>query len=247
MTIIVEAMSKNFEGSVKMNEILSAYHLLVGGIEARANEDDSERSYGGIIRAGKGLLVENMTKRIIEIAWGELGGNADRLSFEKQTRKLPISKDYVENLRSDEVRKYILNHIENYFYTLKTDVHCSIDDELVVGVECKAYTENAMMKRILVDFTLMKHAWPKLHCFLIQLESQLGGDYSVPSKSLKLGSPSTHTLFSYFDVDLEIVTLLEGERKVDKAIHKPGHYKELTRQSLEYAVGQFKSVLAQYV
>jgi hypothetical protein len=231
----------------KINEIIKAYNLIVRGIEATANDDDSERAYGGIIRAGKGMLVENITKLILEIAWIKLGGNPNRISFEKQTKKLPIRKDYIDLLPNDEIKNYIHDNISSYYYTLKTDVHCNIDGELVIGVECKAYTENAMMKRILVDFTLMKHAWPNLNCYLIQLESQLGGDYSLPQKKIKYGSASTHTLFSYFDVEIEIVTLLEGERKVDKAIHKPEFFKELTRQSLENAIIQFQSALKKYL
>lgn len=231
----------------KIDEIISAYNLLVIGIEAKAKNDESERAYGGIIRAGKGILVENITKLILEIAWHKIGGKADRINFEKQTKKLPIREEYINQLTNAEVKNFILENLDNYYYTLKTDVHCNIDGELAIGVECKAYTENAMMKRILVDFTLMKHAWPNLNCFLIQLESQLGGDYSLIQKTIKTGSPSTHTLFSYFSVDLEIVTLLEGERKIDKAIHKPDYYKELTRAALDNAVAQFQGALKKFL
>jgi hypothetical protein len=93
-----------------------------------------------------------------------------------------------------------------------------VDDQFKLAVECKAYTENAMLKRILVDFTLLKQVYPNLKFILLQLESQLGGDYSS-GKIIKYGSPSTHTLLSYFDIDLNIITLLEGERKVDQPIH----------------------------
>jgi hypothetical protein len=231
----------------KIDEIISAYNLLVKGIEAKANDDESERAYGGIIRAGKGMLVENITKLILEIAWNKIGGNSERINFEKQTKKLPIRREYLDGLNNKEVSQYILDNIDNYFYTLKSDVHCNIDGKFAIGVECKAYTENAMIKRILVDFTLMKYAWPNLNCYLIQLESQLGGDYSSIQKPLTTGSPSTHTLLSYFNVDLKIITLLEGERKVDKAIHKPNHYKELTRESLEKAIKQFQNSLKKFL
>ena len=39
-----------------VDEILKAYEILVKGIEADANNDE-ERAFGGIIRAGKGKLV----------------------------------------------------------------------------------------------------------------------------------------------------------------------------------------------
>jgi hypothetical protein len=82
-----------------------------------------------------------------------------------------------------------------------------------------------------------------LHCVLFQLESQLGGDYSQPNKDIILGSYSTHTLLSYFDVDLIIITLLEGERKVDKPIHKKEYYKELRPENLYKAIDVFKQLL----
>ena len=99
------------------------------------------------------------------------------------------------------------------------------------------------MKRILVDFTLLKQVYTNLHCVLLQLESQLGGDYSDFGKKVTLGSYSTHTLLSYFDIDLNIITLLEGERKVDKPIHKPEFFKELGQESLLEAIEVLKNLL----
>ena len=51
--------------------------------------------------------------------------------------------------------------------------------------------------------------------YLVQLESQLGGDYSELN-DITYGSPATHALLSHVDVELKIITLLKGERKVDK-------------------------------
>ena len=73
-----------------------------------------------------------------------------------------------------------------------------------------------MIKRILVDFHLLKTKVPNLLCYLFQLESQLGGDYSSEVKNPK-GSSPTHTLMSYFsDVDLNIVTLFPQRKKTDE-------------------------------
>ena len=73
-----------------------------------------------------------------------------------------------------------------------------------------------MLKRILVDFHLLKTLYPHLTCCLFQLESQLGGDYADLPET-PFGSRATHSIMSYFDdVDLHIVTFLKGERKVDK-------------------------------
>jgi len=227
-------------------EVKKAYEILVRGIDDKAKDND-ERAYGGVIRAGKGLLVEGIAKNLVEIAWDELGGNTKRLSFHHENTKIPLRLEYLSRIRPKEVSDYIRAHIDQYFYGLKTDIHVNIDGFFVIGIECKAYTENAMLKRILVDFTLLKHVVPNLKCVLFQLESQLTGDYSHTSQKVTYGSASTHTLLSYFDVDLHIITLLEGERKVDQPIHKPDFYKNLTEVSLQKAVDTLKEILKEFI
>lgn len=227
--------------SKDIQSLISAYELLVKGIDIKAKESEN-RAYGGIIRAGKGMLVESLAKSLIEIAWKELKRKSLRLSLEKETIKIPIKAEYLDKVKSPEVKEFIKTHIEDFYYPLRTDVHVHIDGKFKVAVECKAYTENAMLKRILVDFTLLKQVYPDLTFVLFQLESQLGGDYST-SNYLKYGSPSTHTLLSYFDIDLNIITLLEGERKVDQPIHKPKYYKSLRAESLLNALETFKNLL----
>jgi len=228
-----------------IEEILKEYEILVKGIEAKAN-DDKKRAFGGIVRAGKGKLVESIARNMVEIAWESVGGRPERLSFEKQIIKIPINKPYIEKLKQKEVRDNIYNNISDYYYGLKTDVHVLIDNNIVMGIECKAYTENAMLKRIMVDFMLLKKVVPNISCVLIQLESQLTGDYSDPKKRINYGSHSSHTIMSYFDVDLNIITLLEGERKVDEPIHNSKYYKELKRDNLEKGITTISNLLKLY-
>jgi len=228
-----------------VDEILKAYEILVKGIEADANNDE-ERAFGGIVRAGKGKLVESIARHMVEIAWERIGGKSERLSLEKRTFKIPINRPYIEKLKHKEVRDYIYKNISDYYYGLKTDVHVSIDNNMVMGIECKAYTENAMLKRIMVDFTLLKNVVPNISCVLLQLESQLTGDYSEPKKRIIYGSHSSHTIMSYFDVNLNIITLLEGERKVDEPIHNSKHYKELKKDVLEIGITTVSDLLKQY-
>lgn len=234
-------MDKKFSKDVQ--SLINCYESFVKGIDTKAKESE-DRAYGGMIRAGKGKFVENLAKRLIEIAWEELGKDPVRLSLEKETVKIPIKKGYLERVKSPEVKKFIRDHIKDFYYSLRTDVHVHVDGKLKIAMECKAYTENAMLKRILVDFTLFKQVFPNLAFVLFQLESQLGGDYST-SNHVKYGSPSTHTLLSYFDIDLNIITLLEGERKVDKPIHKSEYYKPLREESLLTALEVFKNLLTQ--
>jgi len=223
--------------------IIDAYTTLVIGIESKAKKDEN-RAYGGIIRAGKGELVESITKTLIEIAWNRLDGDPKRLSMEGKQIHIPIRREYLKRLDTG-IRKHIEENITDYVYHYKPDVLVSIDGKPVLEIECKAYTENAMLKRILVDAALVKSQYPKTSFALLQLESQLGGDYSE-LKPTCFGSPSTHTLLSYFDIDLQIITLLEGERKVDQPIHKKAFFKPLTQKSLEIAILKFEIILKKW-
>jgi hypothetical protein len=227
--------------------IIAAYEKLVLGIEREAVSGETGRAYGGIIRAGKGKLVESITREMILIAWQLLGGHPRRIEFSTERVKVPINMDYVKNIRDPEVKNYLLRNIKKCYYGQKSDLHVYIDGEFVMAVECKAYTENAMMKRILVDFTLLKKAYPKLKFVLVQLESQLGGDYSSKLCKNPLGSFPTHTLLSHFDVDLTIITLLKGERDITRPIHKKEFFKPLTKENLESAIEVIRSLLKEFV
>ena len=232
---------------VTRQDLIRSYNLLIGGIEEEAL-DDEDRAYGGIIRAAKGKLVEAMTPHIIRLAWTDCGGQTERLSFGNVKRyQVPIQREYVHHLPS-EIRDYINQRFDQHFYRAKVDRHVFVDEEFVIGVECKSYTENAMLKRILVDFRLLKSLHPDLVCCLLQLESQLGGGYGDPLLDPQTGSPSTHTIMSYFpDVELNIITLLEGERKVDRPIHRTEFFKELDPQVLDHAIARFAALLQPFV
>ena len=227
--------------------LIRSYNQIIGGMEEQATQEPG-RAYGGVLRSTKGKLVEVMAPLIIDLAWQESGGAPERISRgNAKTYRLPIKSDYVDRLPMD-VRDYINARKDDYFYRSQVDVHVSVDNTLIMGIECKSYAENAMIKRILVDFRLLKSLHPELICCLLQLESQLGGDYSDPSANPNMGSRSTHTLMSYFpEVDLNIMTLLDGERNINRPIHRAEHFKELRPERLERVINQFKALLTPYI
>ena len=225
--------------------IIAAYDKLVLGIDQRALGNKEGRAYGGIIRAGKGNLVESIAEELTWLAWRQLGKTDNKLDVGRKRFKILIRRDYLEKIKIPDVKEYIQRNIDKYEYVLAPDRMVFVDNNPTIAIECKAYTENAMMKRILVDFSLLKQSNPNISCVLLQLESQLGGDYS-DLKGVHFGSKSTHTLMSYFNVDLNIITLLEGERHVDKPIHKKEYFKPLTKKGLENAVKAFQSILMNY-
>jgi len=198
--------------------------------------DDEDRAYGGVVRSVKGKLQEHITEEIIKIAWQSIGGKNSRITINSGKQRIPIQKEYVGQIEDVEVKKYILSNISDYYYALSVDKQVIVDGKFAIGIECKAYTENAMIKRILVDFSLLKTVFPDIICYLFQLESQLGGDY-CDLNEVTFGSKPTHTLMSYFPkVKLKIFTFLEGERKVDRPIHKEAYFKPLEKMQVKKAI-----------
>lgn len=230
----------NDEPSTK--KIIDAYNILVKGINDEAH-NSKDRTIGGILRAGKGKLVESIGKSLVEIAWHKLMQDGGRLTMGGTHVIIPIKKAYVDSLKDKELREYITTNLTDYNYKYKPDIFVQIDQTPVVEIECKAYTENAMIKRILVDDTLIKTIYPQMRFVLLQLESQLGGDYADLS-NVTLGSKPTNTLLSYFDIDLTIITLLKGERDINKPIHT--HFKPLEEKNLNRAIDTLVAILKPY-
>ena len=230
----------------RIDELITTYDSVVKVVDKDARED-ADRAYGGIVRSVKGRLQEHITEEIIRMTWESLGGENERLSIDSKKHKIPIQKRYIANLDDPEVRQYLLANVSDYFFGLSVDKQVYIDRNLVVGIECKAYTENAMIKRILVDFSLLKTMFPTMGCYLFQLESQLGGDYCALQERT-FGSRSTHTLMSYFpEVKLNIFTFLIGERRVDEPIHRLGYFKRLKKEQIENAVSLLAGDLKEYL
>jgi len=228
----------------KINELVKEYTTIVKVMDKDAH-NNNDRAYGGVVRSVKGKLQEYITEEVIKLAWESIGGGDDRLEIDSKKFKIPIMRDYISELKDEEIKRYILSNINDYYYKLSVDKQVFVDGEFVLGIECKAYTENAMLKRILVDFKLLKTQFPHLKCYLFQLESQLGGDYSKLNEKT-FGSRATHTLLSYFkEVDLKIFTFLKGERLVDKPIHK--YFKPLESSRVKKAVEIIANELKEFI
>lgn len=233
----------------KLQELSEKYETVMQLMEKNAERsiEKEGRAYGGVIRSVKGKLQEDIAENIIDIAWtSELKQSRERIDINSRKIEIPICMEYVKKINSKRIKKEILSTINNYKYKLSVDKHVFIDSKFIIGVECKAYTENAMLKRILVDFMLLKTKFNKLKTYLFQLESMLGGDYNKASIN-SIGSSSSHSIMSYFDtVNLNILTLLEGERKVNRPINRLEFFKPLKISALEYGVSMIVEDLKDY-
>ena len=162
----------------KLKTLISYYNRLVKGIDDAASMSQ-ERAYGGVIRSEKGKLVEYLASQLVQIAWTDvLKQRPSRLEINRKKIPISIKDDYINRISNPKVRAYVSSHRDDLKYRFGTDVQVFIDGRIVLAIECKTYTENAMMKRILFDAKLMKEAMGLDTYYLVQLESQLGGDYS---------------------------------------------------------------------
>lgn len=234
----------NFSPEVEkiLDEIIEEYDRIFQNVQGEALKDPESRAYGGVIRSTVGGFVEWMTKRLVVATWLALGKSQDSLNFKSGKHKLPILQEYVDNIEIPEVKKHIQNNISGYTYGIGQDVHVYEGADFILSIECEAYAENAMLKRIIVDCWFLQKLFPTLKFALIQLESQLTGDYHELNE-ITFGSKSSHTIISYFDVDLQIITLLKGVRKVKEPIHKKEFYKPLKKEKLKQAVNLLSELL----
>jgi hypothetical protein len=218
-----------------LDKLIYDYSTVVKIID-KTGRESVDRAYGGVVRMAKGSLQEHLTEEIIKIAWDSIGGDLNELVINSSKISIPLNDVYINKIKDEEVRHHIEKYKNQYVYKLSVDKHVFIKRKFVIAIECKAYTENAMIKRILVDFMLLKTKYPELKTFLFQLESQLGGDY-CKLNPITYGSCSTHTLASYFPtVDLQIVTFLHGERNINEPIHKADYFKPLEKEQLRNVV-----------
>lgn len=103
---------------------------------------------GGQIRAAKSKLVVDLLDAIVHLSWCEMGGESNRFEVVTRRVKIPIEPDYVKNLTPKSTQNYIEKNKEGYFYPIELDLAGMIDSRLVLGIECKSYAENAMLKRL---------------------------------------------------------------------------------------------------
>ena len=224
-------MNQGFSGEAGrlLDECIADYDSAIRGISPNAP--------GGTVRGVKGAMTERIVRILLRAAWLSAGKIEERLQFNLHSKyDIPIRREYVEKIADAELRREMLENLGKYKIRHGTDIHVYIDKAFVLSVECKAFTENAMLKRILFDAFLLGTRFPNLRFALVQLENQMGGDYGAPAAEAVFGSRQSHTLMSYMDlVDLHIATLLEGDRDAKRPIHKPEFYKPLKRGRLEKA------------
>lgn len=232
--------------------VLRDYRSRVGNIDAQATASVAAgtRAYGGQVRMSKGGMVEEIAERLALAAWTIVLGQP-RSSIEVRNgaadkHTVKVRDGYLDRAIRTDAERRLLAKPDARLYRISVDRHVYINRSFALAIECKAYAETAMLKRIMVDAQLL-HDYAGLDSFcVLMLESQMGGDYSSNLVD-PAGSGAAHAIMSQFDVDMRIVVLLEGERKVDRPIHKAAYYKEPTPEALRAAAYTMADLLRRHV
>ena len=181
-----------------------------------------DRDTAGEIRYTKGKIVEDITKDIISIAWSRIS-------------------DPQNVLRTNNIKIPIKTNGETF--KVSHDINVYIDDVFRISVECKSFMELTLYKRFLMEAYLLKRAVTTIEVFfVVQLENALGGDYGA--SITPNGRSQVIWLNKQFpDLNISIITLLDGKRASNKPLHMPEYFRPLTDERLEYAIDQFAQVI----
>ena len=224
----------------KITEIIEFYN---SSIEELLDEKNP-----GLIRSKKGFLVEELTRRIVKIAWVDyLLQDKNRLKQDKKKKAIRMFdvNNYYQRYNNDSSLDIIKSKRSSIKYDFGTDDHIFIDNNFVLAIECKAYTESAMLKRIIYDRKLLHEFSPNTKYILLQFESALGGDFELCSKSI-FGSNQYHVFMSREETNIEVITLLEGRRSSERPIHRREHRKALKAEHVLYAIKVIAKTLESY-
>lgn len=225
---MTQEIIERIDGNI--NDLIADYDTTISGLFNEQN--------GGKIRGAKGRLVERLANSIVRLVWDDvLLQSHDRLQINNEKEKIYVKDSdlFLQRQRLDDsARDRIINHFDTVYYDFGTDVHVKVDGQLAVAIECKAYTETAMLKRIIFDSMLMDEALPDAtHC-LFQLEAAFSDDqYNV--------------LMSHHSHNIDVLTLLDGKRNSQKPIHREAFFKELTKERLITVIEYFEDVLSSFV
>ena len=213
---------------ITKKEIVRKFNLALE--KCRELENKGEK---GQIRTTKGQSVENLATDLITLAYSKKGYDIEKLNFSSKKIPISIEEEFYEKL-PDYAKKYLKDKKKQY--NLKVDLHLFYDEKFICGVECKSYTENAMLKRILFDFVLLKNRHESIRTILFQLENFLGGE-DLSSNKPKF-SPSTYAILSRVpNINLNIITVFKKDRNINQRIEYSGI--KLTIQDIDRAIDKF--------
>ena len=196
----------------------------------------SSRASGGIKRMAKGDLVEEIFSRIIKFCLNEKKSKLELINkmgnLPKNVKKIPklkVSQNYINLKNLKFTNKELATGYEDKFDGFIID-----NQDIKFVLEYKAYSENTMLKRCLVDASIAQIFDKNINYCLCLLQSHL-------NQNERLIGYNAHSLMDFFyqkfKVNVDILILVKEPRVVNEDIIKKKY--EIDYKLLENAVNYF--------
>ena len=225
----MEKKIKNLQN--ELNQIILSAENKVDLIKKRTS-----RASGGIKRMAKGDLVEEIYSRIIKFCLNEKKSKLKLINkmgnLPKNVNKVPIlkvSQNYINLKNLKFTDKELATGYEDKFDGFIID-----NQDIKFVLEYKAYSENTMLKRCLVDASIAQIFDKNINYCLCLLQSHL-------YQNQRLIGYNAHSLMDFFyqkfKVNVDILILVKEPRVVNEDIIKKKY--QIDYELLEDAVNYF--------
>ena len=226
---MLEKKIKNLQ--IELNEIILNAEKKVDVIKKTTS-----RASGGIKRMAKGDLVEEIYSRIIKFCLNEKKSNLKLINkmgnLPKNVKKVPIlkvSQNYINLKNLNFSKKELAKGYEDKFDGFILD-----NQDIKFVLEYKAFSENTMLKRCLVDASIAQIFDKNINYCLCLLQSHL-------YQNERLIGYNAHSLMDFFyqkfKVNVDILVLVKEPRVVNEDILKKKY--QINYELLENAVNYF--------
>ncbi len=231
---MLENKIKNLQ--IELNQIILNAEKKVDVIKKTTS-----RASGGIKRMAKGDLVEEIYSRIIKFCLNEKKSNLKLINkmgnLPKNVKKVPIlkvSQNYINLKNLKFTKKELATGYEDKFDGFILD-----NQDIKFVLEYKAYSENTMLKRCLVDASIAQIFDKNINYCLCLLQSHL-------YQNERLIGYNAHSLMDFFyqkfRVNVDILILVKEPRVVNEDIIKKKYQinYELLKNAVNYFLNNFE-------
>ena len=226
------------------------------GLELKELKDELDKtlsgniqSSGGKKRAAKANLTKDVFSKIINYCIKETSSNYKLINKEselpteikKRLPKLLVSEEYKKHKKVEFKQHQIKEKGVDY------DAFIIEKDELKMLIEYKSYTETSMLRRVLFDAWIAKDYGLEAKYCLCMLETSMGFKKRGEKKSELDLSYQSHAfrdfMIKHHDVDIDILILLDDQRKSKEDIAEEKYRKKIPIEKLKFIVNYFKEFL----
>ena len=231
---MLEKKIKNLQ--IELNQI-----ILNAEKKVDIKKKKTSRASGGIKRMAKGDLVEEIYSRIIKFCLNEKKSNLKLINkmgnLPKNVKKVPIlkvSQNYINLKNLKFTKKELATGYEDKFDGFILD-----NQDIKLVLEYKAYSENTMLKRCLVDASIAQIFDKNINYCLCLLQSHL-------YQNERLIGYNAHSLMDFFyqkfRVNVDILILVKEPRVVNEDIIKKKYQinYELLKNAVNYFLNNFE-------